>query len=60
MNKADCKNHFKDDIKRLYLQTFKLNLYVQNIRFLDDVRIYKELKQLSSQINELLNRMINN
>ena len=56
MSKADSKNHIRNGIHRLYHQASKLNLYVQNAKRLDDVRVAAELKKLSIQLNELSNQ----
>ena len=56
MSKADSKTHIRNGIRRLYHQASKLNLYVQNAKRLDDVRVAAELKELLIQLNELSNQ----
>lgn len=56
MSKTDNKNHIRNGIHRLCRQTSRLNLYVQNAKLLNIARVAKELKQLSIQLNELLNQ----
>ncbi len=56
MSKTDSKTHIRNGIHRLCRQTSRLNLYVQNAKRLDDVRVASELKQLSIQLNELSNQ----
>ena len=56
MSMTDNRTHIKNGIHRLYHQASKLNLYVQNAKRLDDVRVAAELKQLSIQLNELSNQ----
>jgi RNase P protein component len=56
MSKTDNKTHIRNGIHRLCRQTSRLNLYVQNAKVLNMVRIAKELKQLSNQLEELSNQ----
>ncbi len=53
---TDNKPHIRNGIHRLCRQTSRLNLYVQNAKVLDMARISTELKELSSQLNELSNQ----
>lgn len=53
MNRTDAKNHIRNGIHRLCRQTSRLNLYVQNTRNWDSVRIATELKQISLQLTRL-------
>lgn len=53
MNKTDSKTRIRNGIHRLFRQTSKLNLYVQNAKVLGDARVTAELKQLSIQLHEI-------
>ncbi len=56
MKQTDNKNHIRNGIHRLCRQTSRLNLYVQNAKRLDMIRVSTELSQLSNQLDKLSNQ----
>jgi hypothetical protein len=51
------QNQLQKRVERIYRQSAKLNLYVQNIRSLDTARVAAKLENISIQITELLQQI---
>jgi hypothetical protein len=57
MTTKNNQNQIQKSVERIYRQSAKLNLYVQNVRPLDKARVASELENILTELTELLQQI---